>query len=305
MRNSIASVLFLAIVGSASPSIARLWRDATGQFTLEAEFVDATDDHAVLKRPDGTLVALERAELSVDDRRFLETHLNTGKQAKAPRLQTWTLEQGLGPITGRIVGYGRSEFVLERRRGRIFINNRVFGNLPPSYQRILLEVVSRADQVDLATPAALTSWIARHDGGPRYYTFDGVRIEFPDGDEYGIPFELFSTVDQKALRPGWERWLAAREEARKRRLADSLLEAQARALQEDRSADRRIAEMQLLLRAVEAGVVSLWEVTLHPKSAERAWPIFVVVPARDSAQAAAAAAERNPSYVVGPIRRLN
>ena len=47
--------------------------------------------------------------------------------------------------------------------------------------------------------------------------------------------------------------------------------------------------MQLKLQAVQAGVTSLWEVTLYPAAGQGGPPQWVVVPGRDSRQATAAA----------------
>ena len=63
--------------------------------------------------------------------------------------------------------------------------------------------------------------------------------------------------------------------------------------------------MQLMLQAVQAGVVDLWEVYLEPGRGVAGQPQFVVVPARDSRQATQMALAKNPGYVAGPARRVN
>jgi hypothetical protein len=69
--------------------------------------------------------------------------------------------------------------------------------------------------------------------------------------------------------------------------------------------NQQIAQTQLLLMAVDAGIVGLWEVYLQPRPGLRAPPLFVVVPARNSDQAIAMAMSRNPNYVAGQVRRVN
>jgi hypothetical protein len=67
---------------------------------------------------------------------------------------------------------------------------------------------------------------------------------------------------------------------------------------------REIATMQLKMQAVQAGLTSLWEVTLYPAAGRTGPPIWVVMPARNSRDATAAALQSNPGYVAGPVRRV-
>ena len=58
------------------------------------------------------------------------------------------------------------------------------------------------------------------------------------------------------------------------------------------------------MQAVQAGLTSLWEVTLFPAGGRGGPPLWVVVPGRDSRQATAAALQQNPGFVAGPVRRV-
>ena len=78
----------------------------------------------------------------------------------------------------------------------------------------------------------------------------------------------------------------------------------AAARQHDAQVRREIAMMQLKLQAVEAGVTSLWEVTLYPDRGNNSPPQWVVVPGRDSRQATANALAQNLGFVAGPVRRI-
>jgi hypothetical protein len=73
----------------------------------------------------------------------------------------------------------------------------------------------------------------------------------------------------------------------------------------DKLVQREIAMMQLKLQAIQAGVTSLWEVTLLPGAGQGGPPQWVVVPGRDSRQAIAAALQQNPGFVAGPVRRVS
>ena len=66
----------------------------------------------------------------------------------------------------------------------------------------------------------------------------------------------------------------------------------------------QIARMQLQMQAVAAGVTSLWEVYLYPPAGVAAYPISVIVSARNSFDAGSIAGANNPGYIVGPIRKF-
>jgi hypothetical protein len=83
-----------------------------------------------------------------------------------------------------------------------------------------------------------------------------------------------------------------------------LLRSLAAARHRDRQVKRQIAQMQLKLQAVQAGVTSLWEVTLYPAVGQGGPPLWVVMPGRNSRQATMAALQQNPGYVAGPVRRV-
>jgi len=76
-------------------------------------------------------------------------------------------------------------------------------------------------------------------------------------------------------------------------------------IQQDRLVQREIAMMNLQLQAIQAGVTSLWEVTLYPAAGQLGFPLWVVVPGRNSSQAIDTALHLHPGYVVGPVRRVS
>jgi hypothetical protein len=146
----------------------------------------------------------------------------------------------------------------------------------------------------------------RQRGEPRTFHLDGVVLETENGDEYGVPFALLSEADLNVLKPGWKKWLTAHggKDSSTEEYSAFLLRSLAAARFKDQQVEHEIAMMQLKLQAVQAGLTSLWEVTLYPSPAQGGPPLWVVVPGRDSRQATDAALQQNPGYVAGPVRRV-
>jgi hypothetical protein len=292
-------------LSGATAASARQWKDSTGNYSVEADLLATGDTQVVLKRQDGKLVVVEKTKLSAADQTFVADHEAAVPAASSEAgLQTWTMQSGL-KVTGRVVGYGRKEITIIRKRGKVYVNDRVFENLPTVYQKMLPKIVSHFEGKQIDDETKLVGWAASQQGQPRTFQLEGVMLELENGDEYGVPFFFFSEEDRQVLEPGWQRWLAAHQEEERRRNEDFLVAAQAQAYQQDRANNQQIAQMQLLLQAVEAGVVDLWEVYLQPGRGVAAQPQFVVVPARDSRQAVQTALAKNPGFVAGPVRRVN
>jgi hypothetical protein len=171
---------------------------------------------------------------------------------------------------------------------------------------MLPRVVGHIENIN-ADVQGLEAWLVRQKGKPRTFTVDGVVFELENGDEYVVPFFLFSDEDRQFLESGWEQWLAAhRDNDYQQRNAQAfMLESLVAARQRDEQVRRRIATMQLGLEAVQAGITSLWEVTLYPARGNAGPPLWVVVPGRNSAQAVSNALAQNAGYVAGPVRRVS
>jgi hypothetical protein len=220
--------------------------------------------------------------------------------------QTWKLKDGL-TVVGRVVDYTRRDMTLQRRRGRIYVNDRQFDNLPDFYQQLIPKIVAELEKLQNADRRALEDWVVQQRGRPRTFRLDGVVLETQSGDEYAVPFFLFSDDDQQVLKSGWDQWLAAqgRDEYDKMEDTAFLLRSLAAARHHDAMVKREIALMQLQLQKVEAGLTSLWEVTLYPVAGQRRPPRWVVVPGRDSRQATVTALAQHTGYVAGPVRRVS
>lgn len=304
--------LFAWMIGAASgpassTAEARLWTDASGNYSLEAELVAFNERSVVLQRADHELVAFPLDKLSDQDREYLASaEAREAEKAWTDGVQTWTLRNGT-KIVGRLVDYARRDVTIQRRRRRIYANDRVLDNLPEFYQQVVPAIVAHFENLPRADRRALQTWVARQEGRPTSFKVEGVVLETENGDEYGVPFFLFSDSDLAVLKPGWNEWLAARGGANVGVQEDQsfLVESLAAARHRDQQVQREIALMQLQLQAVQAGLTSLWEVTLFPTAGQEGPPLWVVVPGRDSRQAVQNALQDHPEYVAGPVRRVS
>ena len=166
-------------------------------------------------------------------------------------------------------------------------------------------IVAHFDRLNQPDREGLTAWLVRQRGEPRTFTVEGVVLELENGDEYGVPFFFFSQEDQRLLQPGWDEWLAAHEDSQRRADSSFRLQSLAAAHQRDRQVNQQIAQTQLLLQAVQAGVTSIWEVMLYPPRPGAGMPQSVVVYGRNSRDAKNAALRQFPGFTVGPIRRVS
>lgn len=283
---------------------ARTWTDSTGNYRIEAALIGFNDATAVLKKENRQLVAVPIDKLSKEDRAYLESK-EAVEQARqsADAMQTWTMASGL-KVVGRIVDYGVRDITIQRRHGKVYVNDHRFDNLPQIYQEMLPKLVSHSENIQLADKRAFDSWVAKLRGESRTFTYEGVLLELENGDVYGVPFFLFSKDDLNILQPGWDRWRAADKDRAKQEQESLLLQTQAQAYQQDRMANQQIAMMQLQMQGYEAGLFDLWEVRLIPGQGVAGPPLSVVVPARDSRSAAAEAVRRNPGYVPGSAAKV-
>jgi hypothetical protein len=300
----IASLWFAAI--HSADVAARLWTDSTGSYTLDADLVAFNDITVVLQRADHELVAIPIEKLSNQDRNYL-TSQEAGELMKKSidEMQVWTLRDGT-KITGRVVDFAQRDVTIQRRRGRIYVNDRVLENLPEFYQLLLPKIVVQLENLRGSDRRALESWLVRQRGQPRTFHLEGVLLEFESGDEYAVPFFMLSNEDLSVMKPSWDEWKAAHGgkdyDAQAERAF--LLRSLAAARHRDKLVQREIAMMQLKLQAVQAGATSLWEVTLYPAAGQGGPPQWVVVPGRVSRQATNDALQQNPGYVAGPVRRV-
>ncbi len=252
------------------------WTDTTGKYTFNAELIGFDSDSVVLQREDHQLVQVEIAKLSPADQEFMKSkEAKAGVEKMTGAMQTWTTLSGL-KVEGRVVDYVQRDVTIQRHRGRLKVNDRVFDNLPPVYQTIVMRVVEHFEKTPIKDREALDAWSRTLRARPRTFQCEGVLFELANGDEYAVPFFLFADADRAVLEASFADWKQAQADEKAQAEASFRLQSLAAARQQDREVTRQIAQLQLGMTAVVAGVTSLWEVTLFPASGMNAPPLFVM-----------------------------
>lgn len=169
------------------------------------------------------------------------------------------------------------------------------------------KIVAHFEKTEVKGKAGLEAWVLKQRGEAKTFTVEGVILELENGDEYGMPFFLFSSEDLRVLQPGWQHWLAATKtpDPADDRQQSFMLQSAARAYQQNQAANQQIAMMQLDLLAADTGLVDLWEVRLFPRPGAASPPLSVIVPGRDSRSASQEAMRRYPGYTIGPVSRAS
>jgi hypothetical protein len=299
------SLVFAIVVLAAINANARLWTDSTGKYTIEANLIAFNDTSVILQREDHQLGQIPIDKLSKADQEYLK-----GKEAGdavkkvSGAVQTWNLRSG-EKLVGRVVGYERKQMIVQRRRGNIYVNDRLLDNLPKVYQIMIPKIVANDAHLVHDDRQALEDYLVTQKGLPQTFTVEGPLFELEGGDEYVVPFFMFSTGDQNLLKPGWDRWLLAnsKQQYDQRSNQDFLLQSLMAARQRDQQIQQQIAQVQLD-QAIFAGATSLWEVTLYPGHGVAGSPVWVTEAGINSQQASAAAMQKYPGYVRGAVRKV-
>lgn len=310
-------ILFLCVaaVVSFGSCDGREWSDATGRYKWKAELFAASEDLAILRERRGDLHAVQVQELSEQDQEFVRRYLDEEDGRVSQDEHTWTMASGL-KIKGTILGYKSGPVELSAKAGVPYVNKKRYRELDPVYQKMVIRLVEASEDSSVQTEDDFKKWARSLRREKRVIHVDGVLMKLKGGEEYAIPLFLFSKADRQVLESGWEQWSAEESTRQQRAQQDALLAAEARDYQqrereeqqqqqEQQEQDRRIQMMQLGLLAVDAGLTSIWEVTLLPPPGRNGRPQRVVVPANDSISAQQAAMQKYPGYVVGPSRQLS
>ena len=174
--------------------------------------------------------------------------------------------------------------------------------------KLVGKVVEEFEKIKLPEESDLEKWVLTLRGTPKTFACEGVILEFDNGDEYAIPFLLFSEAELKVLKPSWEQWVATKSDEEQKREHSLYLQSQAKEfqqnVQEQMVAEQPLAVAQLQMLAVASGAFGLWEVTMYPGQGVMGYPTNVVVSARDSQHASIQAMNRNPGYILGPVRKV-
>ncbi len=311
----LTNLLTLCLVLFQTPGAPKKeWSDKSGTYQFGATLLAFDNDTVVLKSTDKErmngheLISIPRKDLSEADQEYLNSKEAVDANTQLNKRQGWTMRDG-STVVGKIVDFVRKDVTVQRRRDKIYVNDRLFANLPEVYQKIFPKVVEEFEKVTLPTEKDLEKWVLTLRGKPKTFHCEGVILEFENGDEYAIPFFLFAERDLKAIRPSWEQWSSAKADEDQKREHSLYLQSQASNFQQNvqnqLAAQQQLAIAQLQMLAVNSGAVDLWEVYMYPGEGVYGYPLNVVVTARDSSQASAQAIARNPNYVVGPIKKLS
>lgn len=144
---------------------------------------------------------------------------------------------------------------------------------------------------------AIESLIVARKGEDLVYTVEGVLLELENGELFGVPFFLFSRKDAAVLRPGWDAWMAARDDQRRQQEESTLLRSLANEYQRDREISHQIQMLRFASQWFD-----LWEVQLI---APNGLATSVAVPARNSLQAQYTAQMMHPNLAIGATRRIS
>jgi hypothetical protein len=298
-------LLVFAVLLFPNVGMARVWTDSTGKYSIEADLIAFNDSTVILQRPDHQLGQVPIDKLSHADRDYLK-----GKEASdavkkvAGALQTWTLRNG-EKLLGRAVGFAQKPLIVQRRRGNIYVNDRLLDNLPKIYQAMVPKIIAHDAKLVHDDRQALEDFLVTQKGQPQTFTVEGPLFELENGDEYVIPFFFFSMGDQNLLKPGWEQWLAAHTKQQYEQASNQefLVQSLMAARQRDEQIQQQIAQMQIN-QAVLLGTTQLWEVTLYPGRGMAGPPQWVVMPGINSREATVNALAKYPGYVAGPVRKV-
>ncbi len=293
----------------------REWTDASGHYKFDAELVAWSDDKAVFQKENDDLISMAIRDLSEADQAFVAARkADELSGGQADELQTWVMQDGFR-INGRVVDFAKREVAIRRHLGNIFVNDRQFDNLPPIYRELIPRLVAHFEKTEVDGQDGLDRFLKQHPLRTKTYQAEGVLLELENGDRYVVPFFMFSDRDASFLRTGWQRWQEAHEaeQVEQREEESFYLRAQAESWQPDPSLDeaklaemqrmRQVSEVSLQLQAYDAGLFDLWEVQLRPANNWGRWQ-SVVVPGRNSDQAAQAALQKFPGSRVGSIAKV-
>ncbi len=315
LKATIGTAMLLASFSLSQICHARVWTDSTGQITIQGTLLASDDKEVVIKldkkREDHELLAVPIEHLSQADIDYLHSQEAMESIRTEGEKSVWEMVNGM-KVYGRLISFIQRDVTIQRRRGQVYVNDRPIKNLPEVYQKMIPFVVAHFEKTTFSDDAAFNKWILAQRGNPKTFNCEAILLEFPNGDEYAIPLFFLTSKTMKFLQPSYDQWIAeerAREKdeekyAEDRRQHELYLQSRAMGLQSPEEQMLRIARLQLTMSAVTAGATDLWEVMLYPPPGSYAYPLSVVVPARNSEAASVMAMQRNPGFRAGPVRKV-
>jgi hypothetical protein len=119
------SLFSLSLV--CSHAYGREWVDKTGNVKVNGTLIAADQKDIVLRLDQPVkgreLLAIEIAQLSEADQKFLMLEESEGQLKAATEKHTWALKNGM-TVFGKVVGFNRKDVTLQRRRGPLRPNGR-------------------------------------------------------------------------------------------------------------------------------------------------------------------------------------
>ena len=207
MKRFAITLLFLTFVMPLHAD-ARDWEDASGNYHFKGEIIAENATMVILEQGNKDLVSIQIDQLSKKDQEYLAERAE--KAAENPDMQTWTTRTGL-QVRAALVEYGRRDVTIQRRRGKVYVNDKRFDNLPGVYRRLVPGVVSHFEKIEL-DEKSFPAWAKKLGASKKTYTCEGVVLELENGDLYTVPFFFFSEEDLKLLEPGWNEWVKAKDD---------------------------------------------------------------------------------------------
>ena len=105
--------------------------------------------------------------LSQADQEYLKSKAAAEESQKiVDKPQNWKLANGM-QLVGRVVGYARKQITLQRQRGKIYVNDRVFENLPSIYQMVIPKIVANVEHLQRDDRSAVEDWLVANKGQPQ------------------------------------------------------------------------------------------------------------------------------------------
>lgn len=294
----------------SGPVAAKEWSDASGRHSFQGELIAASETTAVVRNTRGRLQAYNVSELSKADQEYVREFMKTNpKESNDVRdMHTWTGREGT-KFKGRVTGFGTKALNVTYERGDIRVNKTTLRKLDPIYQMMLPKIVGEFDDASVKDISTLRVWGRKLRGKSVDFSVDGVMMQLENRDQIAVPLFLFSDEERKWLEQGWDAWSSEASKEQDKQRESFLAQQQAAEYQRNQAAEKQqqqqIQMMQLGLMAVNAGVTDVWQVQLIPRPGVRGRPTAVVVPARNSREASAAAMQKYPGFVAGAARQLN
>ena len=293
--------LFLLGMVSCNVVSAREWTDSTGHYKFKGEYVASGDTMVILQREnkDKDLVAIDVDQLSKEDQKYLEERAS--EASDNPEMRTYTTISGY-KVRAAVIRFMRQTVQIYRHRGKVYVNGFQYSKMPGVYRKIVPQVVNHFEDTKL-TEDTFTDWVKDLKGKKKSYDCEGVLAELENGDHYAFPFFLLSKEDREALNPGYDEWASVKDDEKSKEEYSMRMRAQAMEHKKKEAERQQFAKLHLMLSGVQAGLTDVWEVTLIPANT-RGMARKVIVPGRDSRQAAALAISKFPGYRAGPARQV-